>query len=107
MKWAQKNNVRTILDIKDQWPEIFISPFPKYLRLFVRFLLQPYFMMLFYQIRNADYISTISSGFQNWIRLFDSSNDENKNHIIPLTSPVVSINKSKYKIFLNGGIKMV
>ena len=96
LKWAQKNNVRTILDIKDQWPEIFISPFPKYLRLFVRFLLQPYFMMLLYQVRNADYITTISSGFQNWIDTLNTNKEKKQNILVPLTSPKVSIKMSKY-----------
>ena len=34
LRWALKNNVNTILDIKDRWPEVFIYPFPKYLRFF-------------------------------------------------------------------------
>ena len=97
LRWALKNNVNTILDIKDRWPEVFIYPFPKYLRFFLRILLQPYFLILRYVINNSNHVTTISNGFRNWIRLFDSSNDENKNHIIPLTSPEVSINKSKYK----------
>tara|TARA_Y100000022_G_scaffold190251_1_gene190249 strand:- start:993 stop:2228 length:1236 start_codon:yes stop_codon:yes gene_type:complete len=96
LKWAQKNNIRTILDIKDQWPEVFISPFPKYLKFFVRLLLQPYFIILRYQIRNADYISTISGGFQNWIDTLNSNKDKNKNLLVPLTSPLVAIKKSKY-----------
>ena len=96
LKWAQKNNVRTILDVKDQWPEVFISPFPKYLRAFVRFLLQPYFIILRYQIRNADYISTISSGFQNWLNTLNFNKNKDQNLLIPLTSPSVSIKKSKY-----------
>ena len=52
-------------------------------------------MMLFYQIRNADYISTISSGFQNWIDTLNI-NKEKKKYTCSLTSPPVSIKKSKY-----------
>ena len=65
-------------------------------KIFLRILLQPYFLILRYVINNSNHVTTISNGFRNWIRLFDSSNDENKPYN-PSDFSSSLINKSKYK----------
>src|SRR5690606_38673121 len=43
--WLAARDVPVLLDVKDQWPELFLDPVPAPLRSFVRPLLAPYYAM--------------------------------------------------------------
>tara|TARA_Y100001970_G_scaffold294300_1_gene450092 strand:+ start:10665 stop:11924 length:1260 start_codon:yes stop_codon:yes gene_type:complete len=73
IKWASKYNIPIILDVKDDWPQTFIEPFPESLKPFIRLLLSPYFILSKFIFRNSDKITSITDDFINWIKLF--SND--------------------------------
>jgi len=65
-RWMSKRNIPTILDVKDIWPEIFLKPFPKILRPFVRFILSPYFVMRNITFRKITSFSSVTDEFLEW-----------------------------------------
>ena len=50
-----------MLDVKDNWPENFIEPFPKILNKFARLLLLPYFKLAKYIFNHSDSITSITN----------------------------------------------
>jgi|LakMenEpi03Aug12_release.lakeMendotaPanAssembly.Ray.scaffolds.fasta_scaffold17719_3 glycosyltransferase involved in cell wall biosynthesis len=61
--WANKNHIPSILDVKDEWPELFIRSSPKYLRWIVSLLFLPQKLMAKASFRQATCISTITEPF--------------------------------------------
>ena len=68
-KWLAKNNVKTMLDIKDLWPEIFISFLPKSMKIFGKFFLFPYFYLAKQVISDATVVSSMTDNFLNYINI--------------------------------------
>ena len=46
VRWAKKNSVPTILDVKDLWPDLFVEKVPTPLKSLARFCLFPYYLSL-------------------------------------------------------------
>ena len=70
IRWANKLGIPIMLDVKDNWPENFIEPFPNSIKILVRLLIYPYFKLSKYIFNNADSITSITDSFLNWIKLF-------------------------------------
>ena len=54
VKWANKLGIPLMLDVKDNWPENFIEPFPNSLKIIVKLLIYPYIKLSKYIFRNVD-----------------------------------------------------
>ena len=68
--WLSGKNVPTILDIKDQWPQIFVDVFPRGVRFFARCLFAPCYVLGRVTMREASVFSSISQSFLNWASEF-------------------------------------
>ena len=62
-EWMKKNKIPFMLDVKDQWPDIFVSRFPKILKPVVKLVLKNYFAKSKALMMEADAVSTISDSF--------------------------------------------
>ena len=67
-----------MLDVKDNWPENFLEPFPKRIRLIAELFLLPYFILSKYIFINSKYISSITESFIIWIKNFSDKNHKFK-----------------------------
>ena len=47
VRWAIKLGIPIMLDVKDNWPENFIEPFPDSLKIIVKLVIYPYFKLIF------------------------------------------------------------
>ena len=65
-RWMNKRRIPTILDVKDIWPEIFLKPFPKFLRPFARIALSPFFIARDITFRRVSNFSSVTDEFLNW-----------------------------------------
>jgi glycosyltransferase involved in cell wall biosynthesis len=63
VRWASKMKVPTMLDVKDDWPEIILRLFPIYFRPLGKVALLPYKLMMLQTFRNVSAISSISHSF--------------------------------------------
>ena len=84
IKFFKNRNIPTILDIKDQWPEMFLDPIPTLLRPFATLILLPLFKMSKKAIRLADAVTTISNSYLNWALSFSGRSIQNFDNVIPL-----------------------
>ena len=64
--WLKRNNIFTFLDIKDQWPSLFVEAFPKFLKPISKVFLSPYYFLGRKSILNASAITSTSEGYTAW-----------------------------------------
>lgn len=97
-KWLSKNSIPYIVDIKDQWPEIFVKPLPAFLKPLGRLMLWPYFYLGRQAVKRASGISAMASGFLDWSIGF-AGRDRNQNDcVVPLTAPIGSSSEESLSI---------
>lgn len=90
-RWLVKLNIPYIIDIKDQWPSIFLNKFKDSLRPLVLFLLTPQFYMGRYAMMNADSVCTISESFLKWVYRFSGRAENNFDFVAPLSTKYEAI----------------
>jgi len=106
--WLKKKKIPYLLDIKDQWPLIFIESFPKILQPLIQLILLPYFFVAKKTFKDSPAICAMSKSFLDWSLKF-SNRKKNKSDIVaPLTSPDYQLKslekKQAYSWWLEKGI---
>lgn len=66
-KWAKKNNIPYLIDVKDLWPDIFLEVFPKKTRFFGKFFLFPFYYMRNVSLKNAHAFCAMSEQYLQWM----------------------------------------
>lgn len=85
--WLNQARVPTLLDVKDQWPTLFLDPFPNPLRPFVRVLLTPYFRMARRAIAGATGVTSMTRSFLNWSLALGEKSPSPADRVVPLVPP--------------------
>ena len=85
--WLAVRGVPSILDIKDQWPMLFLKAFPKALRTVGRVALLPYFHFARQAMREATGLSAMADDFLKWAISFSGRLRNENDLVVPLTSP--------------------
>ena len=90
-KWAVKNKIPYLVDIKDKWPDIFIERLPRVLKILAKIPLIGLFKNQRRILKNSTGIVTNSEGFLQWS--LKKINRERKvtDFVAPLSSPDRSI----------------
>jgi len=88
--WLNLKRVPYVIDVKDQWPDIFISTLKGIKRKIIKFLLLPYFLMSIYSMKNATAFCSMSNKFINWIHRFANITKIKKSIAVPLSSNTFS-----------------
>jgi glycosyltransferase involved in cell wall biosynthesis len=108
-RWLKERNVHTILDVKDLWPEIFISSLPLCIQDFGKVLLFPYFYMAKKVITNATAVSSMSESFLEYIINYFGRSRSKLDIVIPFSSSRVQVTDAQIDIakvwWKNFGIK--
>jgi glycosyltransferase involved in cell wall biosynthesis len=86
MRWLRIRGIPSIVDIKDQWPAIFVDALPERLRWLGKILLIPYFYYGKRALRDAVAFSTISNGFLRWALIFANRDRVKGDMVVSLTS---------------------
>ncbi len=106
--WLSKNNIPYLVDVKDQWPEIFIRPFPKFLQAPVKLLFWPYYYFGRKLISHATSVCSIAPSFLEWACKFSNRRISKLDHVFPLSSilpsPKSSINKRDLEFWKKHGV---
>lgn len=87
VSWLAEQKVPCILDIKDQWPNIFVDAFPKSIRFLGRIGSAPYYHTAKYAMREATCLSAMADSFLSWALDFSGRQRNAKDRVFPLTSP--------------------
>ena len=64
--FAHKNGIPTIIDIRDQWPDIFLDVVPPRLKKFVRWLFYRDFWLTQKSMQRADSLVAVTATFLDW-----------------------------------------
>ncbi|MDP1861325.1 MAG: glycosyltransferase [Gemmatimonadaceae bacterium] len=84
-RWLRRRNVPSLLDVKDQWPTIFIDALPAKLRAIGRVALSPYFLLARSAMRDASGLSAMADGFLQWALDFAGRARGPADRVVPLT----------------------
>ena len=87
IKWSMKNNIPTLVDVKDLWPEVFYSRSPHLFRPILKIFTFPLRLISRKVYRSATAISTISDQFLSWILQTIPRIQKPWDLVAPLTSP--------------------
>jgi glycosyltransferase involved in cell wall biosynthesis len=86
-RWSRKRGVPTLLDVKDQWPALFLASMPRQLKAVGRGLLSPYYFLARRAMRDVTGISAMADGFLEWALQFGGRSRSPYDVVVPLTSP--------------------
>jgi len=64
--YGQKNHVPVVLDVRDQWPDLYLTMFPRILRGMAKLILKKEFRRIEWVCRYASAILSISETYLNW-----------------------------------------
>lgn len=83
--------VPCMLDLKDQWPSLFLDPLPNWFRPFGKFLLWPYFYYGKFAMQRATGLSSMANSFLHWGLDIAERKRNEFDGVFPLTPPPVTI----------------
>lgn len=86
-KWMNEKKVPFLLDLKDQWPSIFLDKFPKVLKPLGRLILKPYAYLAWKSMKYATGMSAMAESFLEWGLDYAGRDQNLYDKVFPLTSP--------------------
>ena len=90
--WLKLKKIPFCVDVKDQWPHIFLQRTKGLKRLFLKSILFPYFWAAKFSLNQANFLTSITPNFLNWSENF-SRNFNNKNQPLYLVPDIKEIPK--------------
>jgi glycosyltransferase involved in cell wall biosynthesis len=85
-RWLTLRGIPSLLDVKDQWPSIFVEALPRSLQPIGRIAFAPYFYLAKRAMRDATGISAMADGFLQWAITFAKKSCTAMDKVIPLTT---------------------
>lgn len=86
-RWLTKRGVPSLLDVKDQWPILFVNALPKAMQPLGRIIFLPYFYLAKRAMLDATALSTMADGFLEWAIDFSGRRLSGMDKVVPLTTP--------------------
>lgn len=94
-RWLAVRNVPCMVDVKDQWPSIFIEALPAPLKPLGRIVLAPYFYYGRRAMRDATALSAMAEGFLQWAAGFAGRSVNHLDRVVPLTMPTGQVSPTE------------
>lgn len=94
-RWLARRGVPCVLDVKDQWPSIFIDALPVSLRPIGSVALMPYFYYARRTFRDATAITSMAKDFLQWAVEFAGREINGLDKVVPLTTPTGQVSNSE------------
>ena len=86
-RWLANQEVPSLLDVKDQWPSLFLDAVPAPARSLGRAALWPYFHLARRAMRDATGLSAMSNSFLDWALGVAARERTDRDGVFPLTFP--------------------
>ena len=96
-RWLKKNNVPFLVDIKDSWPDIFITAIPRPLKNFARVIFAPQFMMMRKVLNWTTGISAPSQKYLSWCISRSGRPQKRQDRVTPITAPNTIFSKNELR----------
>lgn len=99
VNWLKTKGVPSMLDVKDQWPHIFVDAFPKPVRPLARIIFSPYYYFGRKVLINATAFCSMAQGFLDWMSRFSGRPLLSSDCLVPLSPlpqafPEESVNRA-------------
>jgi glycosyltransferase involved in cell wall biosynthesis len=94
-RWLAARSVPCMVDVKDQWPAIFIDALPVPIKPIGRIALAPYFYFGRRALRDATALSAMADGFLNWAAAFAGRAVSDLDRVVPLTAPTGQVTEAE------------
>jgi glycosyltransferase involved in cell wall biosynthesis len=94
-RWLATRGVPCLVDVKDQWPTIFIDALPSPLKLLGRIALAPYFYYGRRAMQDATALSAMADGFLQWAAGFAGRSVGHLDRVVPLTTPTGEVSSAE------------
>ena len=92
--WLKFKKIPFCVDIKDQWPHIFLQKSSGLKRQVIKLILTPYFCAAKFSLNKANFITAITPDFLNWSENF-SKNFNKNNQVLYLVPSIKEISRIK------------
>jgi glycosyltransferase involved in cell wall biosynthesis len=102
IKFGKQHGIPVVIDIRDLWPDIFLTPYPKWCRPLLRIILHPLFRKTKMICRQATALVAVSRGYLNWGLQYASRQQSKYDKVFPLGYSTVlpHATANETKIFL-------
>jgi len=94
-RWLAARGVPTLLDVKDQWPLLFLEAIPNFFRPLGSLVLWPYVHLAKRAMKNATGISAMAKGYIDWTIQFSGRVPSLWDKVFPLTSPTGQVSEAE------------
>jgi glycosyltransferase involved in cell wall biosynthesis len=94
-RWLFNRSVPSLLDVKDQWPVLFLNALPISVRPLGRVVFWPYFHLAKRAMRDSTGLSAMANGFLDWALNFVGRERTDRDGVFPLTSPLGRTSKQQ------------
>lgn len=84
VEFGKRNSLPVIIDIRDLWPDIFVTPFPEYLHPIIRFLLRGYVEQTKEIVRNCFSMIAVSKTYLEWGLRYGHRGKTPRDKVFPL-----------------------
>lgn len=95
--WLKKNGIPSLLDVKDQWPSLFLDALPEAIQPISKIVLWPYFYLAKRTMHNVSGISSMAEGFLEWTLNFSGRKKSEFDGVFPLTPPVGQVSNDEFQ----------
>ncbi|PKK90102.1 MAG: hypothetical protein CVV64_11330 [Candidatus Wallbacteria bacterium HGW-Wallbacteria-1] len=99
ISYGKKNQIKTILDIRDPWPEVFVEQTPKILRSIIRTFLFHEYNLLKYSVKNASVLVAVTKTFLDWATKIAGRRKINYDRVYYLGSEATADDKGEHDFF--------
>lgn len=94
LRWLKRRGVASYIDVKDQWPSLFVDAMPTALKPIARLAFSPYFWLGRQAMLDASAITSMSDPFLEWALYFCGRSRRHGDGVIPLVpsrAPVADV----------------
>ena len=92
--FSKKRGIKTIIDVRDLWPEVFVEGYSKYLKSILKHCLFPYRIMTKYIFKKTFSLMSISKNMLDWSQNYAKRKNIYNDKFVPFSY----INPSKFKV---------
>lgn len=68
VQYGQKHSVPVVIDVRDLWPDVFLTAAPRFLQPLAKLALSSFYSKARFVLKNCDYITGVSQGYLDWGR---------------------------------------
>jgi len=97
LRWLKRRDTPSVVDVKDQWPSLFVEAVPVSLRPVAKLFFGPYFWLGRRAIRDASAVTSMSAPFLEWALGFCGRPRRQGDFVAPLVPARVAVSDTQMR----------